>query len=202
MFKIAVLISGGGSNLQSIINAVESENLSARIVKVVADRPAAGLQRAKKYNIPYRLIDRKEFKQTLSDEISKEIPGDTDLIILAGYLSILSRDFIETWTGKIINIHPALLPEFGGKGMYGMNVHRAVINEGRSKSGCTVHFVDSGIDTGEIILQRTVEVKTGDTAEDLQKRVLEQEHILLVESINQIIHKRLSWNRERAGEKN
>ncbi len=192
MFKIAVLISGGGSNLQSIIDAVESGDLSARIVKVIADRPASGLDRARKHGIPHRLINRKEYKQNLSSEIFKEIPSDTDLIVLAGYLSILSSDFIDSWKGKIINIHPALLPDFGGKGMYGMNVHRAVLNAEKTESGCTVHFVDSGIDTGEIILQRKVEVKSGDTPEDLQKRVLGQEHILLVESINQIIQNRLS----------
>ena len=112
--------------------------------------------------------------------------------MLAGYLSILSQDFIKFWKGKIINIHPALLPDFGGKGMYGMNVHKAVIQAGRKESGCTVHYVDTGIDTGEIILQKTVEVKGGDTPEDLQKRILEKEHSLLVESINQIIENSLS----------
>ncbi|MDC7240164.1 MAG: formyltransferase family protein, partial [Spirochaetales bacterium] len=118
------------------------------------------------------------------------IPEDTDLIVLAGYLSILSAEFVEKWKGKIINIHPALLPEFGGKGMYGMNVHRAVLEAGRKKSGCTVHYVDGGVDTGETILQREVPVLPGDSPEDLQKRVLEQEHIALPEAIRKIIEHR------------
>ncbi len=187
MFKIAVLVSGGGSNLQSIIDAIEKKELMAEISIVIADRPAGGLKRAEKHRIPSVLLDRKKYGSDLSQVISDNIPDDTDLIILAGYLSILSRDFIRIWQGKIINIHPALLPDFGGKGMYGMNVHKAVIQAGRTESGCTVHYVDTGIDTGHIILQRTVDVKPDDTPEDLQKRVLDQEHILLVESIAYII---------------
>ena len=187
MFKIAVLVSGGGSNLQSIIDAIEKKELMAEISIVIADRPAGGLKRAETHKIPFRLLDRKEYGKDLSQVISDSIPAGTDLIVLAGYLSILSRDFITKWKGRIINIHPALLPDFGGKGMYGMNVHKAVIQAGRPESGCTVHYVDTGIDTGHIILQRTVDVKPDDSPEDLQKRVLEQEHTLLVESIAHII---------------
>ena len=190
MFKIAVLISGGGSNLQSVINAIEEGRLPAEINMVISDRPAFGLKRAEEHNIPAELIDRKEHKNDLSSLILSRIPEDTDLIVLAGYLSILSTEFIEKWRGKIINIHPALLPDFGGKGMYGMRVHEAVIEAGRTISGCTVHYVDNGIDTGEIIRQRQVDVKPGDSPGDLQKKVLEQEHNLLVESINQIIQSR------------
>ena len=187
MFKIAVLVSGGGSNLQSIIDAIERKELMAEISIIIADREAGGLKRAETHKIPFRLFDRKEYGKDLCQVISDSIPADTDLIVLAGYLSILSRDFIIKWKNKIINIHPALLPDFGGKGMYGMNVHKAVIQAGRSESGCTVHYVDTGIDTGHIILQRTVDVKPDDSPEDLQKRVLEQEHKLLVESIAHII---------------
>lgn len=191
MFKIAVLISGGGSNLQSLMDAVHWDKLKqARIITVISDREAAGLERAAASGIPCSLIDRTVHKADLSDRIMERIPADTDLIVLAGFLSILSSVFVEAWKGRIINIHPALLPDFGGKGMYGMNVHRAVIESGCRKSGCTVHFVDSGVDTGEIILQREVPVKDGDRGEDLQKRVLQQEHLALVEAVGIIIDKR------------
>ncbi len=192
MFRITVLVSGGGSNLQSIIDAIEADEMQAEIAAVIADRPAFGLKRAEDHSIPAILIDRKENKGTLSEKILKVIPEDTDLIVLAGYLSILSKEFIEKWKGRIINIHPSLLPDFGGKGMYGMRVHQAVIEAGRTKSGCTVHYVDTGIDTGDIIGQKEVEVRPEDSPEDLQKRILEKEHILLVESINKIVQKSLS----------
>ena len=194
MFKIAALISGGGSNLQSVIDAIEQGVLPAEIGLVVSDRPAAGLKRAEKHGIPSVLLNRKEYGASLSRAIMEHIPEDTNLIILVGYLSILSADFIERWKGKIINIHPALLPDFGGKGMYGMNVHRAVLKEGRDVSGCTVHYVDSGVDTGDIILQKEVPVLSGDTPEVLQARILEKEHILIVESINKIIENRQQLN--------
>ena len=194
MFKIAALISGGGSNLQSVIDAIEDGSLPARIGIVLSDRPAAGLNRAEKNGIPSLLLNRKEYGPALSQTMMKHIPEDTDLIILAGYLSILSNEFIERWKGKIINIHPALLPEFGGKGMYGMNVHKAVLAAGRKVSGCTVHYVDAGVDTGEIILRKEVPVLSGDTAEILQARVLEKEHELLVESISLIIENRQQIN--------
>ncbi|OQY33793.1 MAG: phosphoribosylglycinamide formyltransferase [Spirochaetaceae bacterium 4572_59] len=187
MFKIAALISGGGSNLQSVIDAIEKKDLPAEIGIVISDREAAGLERAGKYGIPCRLLNRKDYGNTLSDEILKIIPADTDLILLAGYLSILSREFIEKWQRRIINIHPSLLPDFGGKGMYGMKVHQAVLQASRKESGCTVHYVDSGIDTGNILGQKTVPVLPDDTAEQLQNRVLIQEHILVVESIRKII---------------
>ncbi|MDC7232665.1 MAG: phosphoribosylglycinamide formyltransferase [Spirochaetales bacterium] len=190
MFKIAVLISGGGSNLQALIDASNSGFLGSGIITtVISDRQAYGLDRAAAHDIQTWLIDRRAYKGNLSEKIMEKIPRDTDLIVLAGYLSILSSDFVQTWRGKIINIHPALLPDFGGKGMYGMNVHRAVLEAGRDKSGCTVHYVDQGVDTGEIILQKEVPVLEGDSPEDLQKRVLQQEHSALVEAVNLVINK-------------
>jgi len=188
MFKIAVLISGGGSNLQAVIDAVEARRLNAEIGLVIADRPAGGLDRAGRHGIPCCLLNRRELGTDLSREILNRIPDDTDLIVLAGYLSILTAEFTSRWEGRIINIHPALLPEFGGKGMYGMRVHEAVLKAGKTVSGCTVHYVDSGVDTGRIIGQSTVEVLPGDSPGDLQERVLEQEHRLLVDSIERIIN--------------
>lgn len=190
--RIAVLVSGGGSNLQSIIDNIEQGNLNCEISYVIADRKCHGLERAEKHGIKNILLDRKVLKEKLSDEISNVLENDdekTDYIVLAGYLSILSPEFIKKWSRKIINIHPSLLPKFGGKGMYGMNVHRAVIEAKETESGCTIHFVDTGVDTGEIILQIKVPVLTDDTPEVLQKRVLEKEHVLLIEGIKKLLEK-------------
>ena len=188
--RIAVLVSGGGSNLQSIIDNIEKGNLNCEISYVIADRECYGLERAEKHGIKNVLLDRKVLKEKLSDEISNVLENDdekTDYIVLAGYLSILSPEFIKKWSRKIINIHPSLLPKFGGKGMYGMNVHRAVIEAKETESGCTIHFVDTGVDTGEIILQIKVPVFSDDTPEVLQKRVLEKEHVLLIEGIKKLL---------------
>ena len=113
-----------------------------------------------------------------------------DLIVLAGFLSIIDEEFVEKWKGKIINIHPSLLPKFGGPGMYGIKVHEAVLAAGEKESGCTVHYVDNGVDSGEIIFQVKVPVMEGDTAEILQKRILVEEHKLLPKSISKIISER------------
>ncbi len=190
MFSIAVLISGGGTNLQSLIDACSEGRLNARINMVLSDREAYGLNRADKAGIPHALVDRKKYGSDLSNEMNRRIPEDTDLIVLAGYLSILSRDFISSRKGKIINIHPALLPDFGGKGMYGMNVHRAVLAAERKISGCTVHYVDAGVDTGQIILKKEVPVLSGDSPEDLQRRIIEKEHLALVEATALIIEEK------------
>ena len=188
--QIAVFISGSGSNLQSIIDNIENGNLNCEISYVIADRECFGLERAEKHGIKSIMMDKKLFGNKLSDEISAILENDiekTDYIVLAGYLSILSENFINKWNRKIINIHPSLLPKFGGKGMYGMNVHRAVIEAKETESGCTIHFVDTGVDTGEIILQIKVPVLSDDTPEILQKRVLEKEHILLIEGIKKLL---------------
>jgi len=189
VFKIAVLVSGGGSNLQSLIDSVKTAELKAEINIVIADRDSYALTRAADAGIPSCLIDRKEWRGSLSEKIMEQIPDDTDLIVLAGYLSILSEGFIERWRNRVINIHPSLLPDFGGKGMYGMKVHKAVLQAGREQSGCSVHYVDSGVDTGEVIMQKTVAVLPGDTPELLQARILEQEHRLIVEAVGSIIRK-------------
>ena len=188
--RIAVFVSGSGSNLQSIIDNIENGNLNCEISYVIADRECFGLERAEKHGIKSIMLDKKLFGNKLSDEISAILENDiekTDYIVLAGYLSILSENFINKWNRKIINIHPSLLPKFGGKGMYGMNVHRAVIEAKETESGCTIHFVDTGVDTGEIILQIKVPVLSDDTPEILQKRVLEKEHILLIEGIKKLL---------------
>jgi len=191
LLQIAVLISGGGSNLQCLIDSMnKSGNIGFSICSVISDREAAGLQKAEKAGIKTHLVDRKIGRVKLSSQINQILKGKADYIVLAGFLSILEKSFIEDWNRKIINIHPALLPDFGGKGMYGMHVHEAVINSGAKRSGCTVHFVDSGIDTGEIINQMSLHIESGWDADRLQKEVLKLEHILLPETVQMLCGRR------------
>ena len=187
--KIAVFVSGSGSNLQAIIDSIESGKLNCEIAFVIADRPCYALERAEKHNIRSVMLDRKLFGEKLSDEIDMILSdaGEISCIVLAGYLSIISENFVKKWNRKIINMHPSLLPKFGGKGMYGLKVHEAVLKAGEKESGCTVHYVDTGIDTGEPIMSRKVPVLEGDTPEILQKRVLEKEHQLLVKGLEKIL---------------
>ncbi|MEI0620948.1 phosphoribosylglycinamide formyltransferase [Brachyspira pilosicoli] len=177
MFNIAVLISGGGSNLKSLI---DNQKEYYKINVVIADRDCGGLNIARESNIDAVLIDRKEYREKLSKKIDEELKKyNIDLIVLAGYLSIVDSNFISKWKNKIINIHPSLLPKFGGKGMYGMKVHEAVIKNKEKESGCTVHYVTEMVDGGDIIMQNKVDVLEDDTPEILQKRVLVEEHKIL-----------------------
>ena len=177
MFNIAVLISGGGSNLKSLI---DNQKEYYKINVVIADRDCGGLNIAREANIDAVLIDRKEYREKLSKKIDEELKKyNIDLIVLAGYLSIVDSNFISKWKNKIINNHPSLLPKFGGKGMYGMKVHEAVIKNKEKESGCTVHYVTDTIDGGDIIMQNKVDVLEDDTPEILQKRVLVEEHKIL-----------------------
>ncbi len=186
--KIVVLISGSGTNLQSLIDNIHIPENEMEICAVIADRPAGGLQRAQKQNIPTFIIDRKQKKDSWTQDFLKKTDAlQPDLIVLAGFLSILSPAIIRRFEKKIINIHPALLPKYGGKGMYGINVHKAVINAGEKESGCTVHFVDAGVDTGEIILQKKVNVLPDDSPEKLQQRILKEEHKILVEAVKKVL---------------
>ena len=191
MLKIAVLVSGGGSNLQSIINNIKRGYMDCSIEYVIADREGTyGIERAKKAGITSIVFERKTLGN-ISDNIHQIISGRVDYIVLAGFLSILKGDLIEEYNNKIINIHPSLIPSFCGEGMYGINVHKKALDYGVKVSGCSVHFVDKGTDTGPIILQKTVPVLDGDTPESLQSRVLEQEHIALSEAIKLIAENRV-----------
>ncbi len=185
MFKIAVLISGGGTDMQSIIDGIKSGYIkNCSIEAVISDNPNAyGIERAKNEGIATYVVDRKSKLESVSDQILKIIDGKVDLIVLAGFLSILSGDIIEKYNNKIVNIHPSLIPAFCGPGMYGMNVHKKALEYGVKVSGCTVHFVDSGTDTGPIIIQKSVPVYDNDTTEDLQQRILIEEHKALPEAI-------------------
>lgn len=196
MKKIAVFVSGSGSNLQAIIDACESGYIKKGRIEIVFSNKedAYGLQRARNHNIKTLFLDpknyktREEYDKTIAEKMNEL---NIDLICLAGYMRILTEVFIKTFKGKIINIHPSLLPDFGGKGMYGIYVHEAVLKAGVKESGCTVHFVDIGIDTGPIILQKKVPVLDGDNPEILQKRVLEQEHLAYKEAIKLFTEDRL-----------
>ena len=186
MLQIAILISGNGSNLQALINHSRAKGGSYSITAVIADREAEGLKRAKNAGIETFLIDRKIGNKALSAEIHRLLDGRVDLVVLAGFLSILEGSFTERWKRRVINIHPALLPAFGGRRMYGIHVHRAVIQAGVEESGCTVHYVDSGIDSGEIISQMRLKIGANWDANRLQKEVLKIEHRLLPETVERI----------------
>lgn len=185
--RLAVLVSGSGTNLQSVIDAIQSGTLKSQIVCVISNKEKAyGLERARRHHIPAYFIDPKEasYNEKLLERLQKE---KVDLVVLAGYLKIVDPNLIKAYPHRIINIHPSLLPKFGGKGFYGLYVHKAVIEAGEKESGATVHFVDEGVDTGEIILQKRLKVAEDDTPERLQTRILEQiEHTLLVEAIQKL----------------
>ena len=189
MLKIGVLVSGGGTNLQVVIDAIEAGKINAEIVTVVSSKKDAyALERAKKYNIETLWISKKQFdsfekyEDTLIEHFKSRNVG---LIIFAGFMIVLSGRFTDAFKNKIINIHPSLIPTFCGSGFYGIKVHKAALEKGVKVTGATVHFVDSGADTGPIIIQKAVEVKDGDTPEILQKRVMEQaEWIILPEAVD------------------
>jgi len=177
--------------MQSIIDAIESGYIeNAEIVEVISSKPDAyALKRAEKHDIETKIICKNDYKDIgdRMDAICDALDSShTDLVVLAGYLSILTPKLISRYARRIINIHPALLPKYGGKDKYGLNVHKAVIEAGEKESGATVHYVDEGIDTGEIIMQEKVPVLPDDTPETLAARVLEVEHKILPEAIRKI----------------
>lgn len=193
MFKIAVLVSGGGTDLQSIIDAVEAGELNCKIEMVIGSKNGIyALERAEKHNIQTHVVSRKEYGSKQSDKILELTEGKVDLIVLAGYLSILDGEILNKFSNRIINIHPSLIPSFCGPNMYGMKVHEAVIKKGVKYSGCTVHFVNNEVDGGAIILQQVVPVYFEDTAEKVQERILIEEHKILPKAIKLISENKVS----------
>ncbi|SDZ33460.1 formyltetrahydrofolate-dependent phosphoribosylglycinamide formyltransferase [Proteiniborus ethanoligenes] len=185
--KIGVLISGSGTNLQTLIDNINSGDIYGEISVVISNKKDAyGLTRAKNNGIDAVYIDRKnslddiEFNKKIIEELKKR---DVQLVVLAGYLRILSSEFISQFRNRIINIHPSLIPSFCGKGYYGEKVHKAVLDYGAKITGATVHFVDEEADTGPIIFQKSVEISEGDNVETLKNKVLEVEHLLLSEAV-------------------
>ena len=187
MLNIGVLISGGGTNLQAIIDETKSGGINGKVKLVISNKEDAyGLERA-------RLSIIKAVYETDEDKIIGLLKeNNIDLIVLAGYLKIITPKFVDEFRNKIINIHPSLIPSFCGKGYYGEKVHQGVIDYGAKVTGATVHFVDEGADTGAIIMQGTVNVEQDDDAKSLAKRVLEVEHRILKESIRLFCENKLS----------
>jgi len=185
--KLGVLVSGGGSNLQAIIDTSESGYLPAEVVVVISSKEGVyALERAKIHNIPSKVVIPKDFKsqKEYEDALIKILASyDVDLVILAGFIKVLSPHFVKAFQRRIMNIHPSLIPSFCGDGFYGEKVHKAVLDYGVKITGVTVHFVDEGTDTGPIILQRAIYVKESDTPETLAARVLQEEHKIYPEAI-------------------
>ena len=202
--NILVLVSGNGTNLQALIDAEKAGRFKANenangghIAAVVSDRAGVyALERAGKAGIP-ALIEENN-KSLPKTERREELSGrllniarehQAELIVLAGFLSILQGTILDEYAGRIINLHPALLPKYGGDGMYGSKVHEAVLASGDKESGCTVHVVDAGTDTGPVLLQRKVPVLEGDTAESLAERIHREEHVAIVEAVLLMLNK-------------
>ena len=197
MLRLAVLVSGGGTNLQAIMDAIRDGRITnAEIAVVISNNAGAyALERAKKHQVaaecvsPKAYATREEFNEAL---IAKVDSYNLDLIVLAGFLVKIPEAMIEKYRNKIVNIHPSLIPSFCGVGYYGLKVHEAALARGVKLTGATVHFVDEGMDSGPIILQKAVEVLPGDTPEVLQRRVMEQaEWILLPQAIDMIANNKI-----------
>lgn len=190
---LGVLVSDNGSNLQSIIDSTSDGILKglAKVVLVISNNPNAyALKRAKKENIKSVCLERKNFKseESFNNAIFAELQNmKVDIVCLAGYLKLIGQKIIENYRNKILNIHPALLPKFGGKGMYGRHVHEAIIKSGETVSGATVHLVDENYDTGKIIIQKKVKVLNSNTSQDIARKVLAVEHKIYPKAIKILI---------------
>lgn len=198
MLKLAVLVSGGGTNLQAILDAMDSGAITNAEVSVVIsnNKNAYALERAKNHGVealcisPKDYTDRAAFNKAFLEQLDSY---QVDLVVLAGFLVVLPEQMIAQYRNRIINIHPSLIPSFCGKGYYGLAVHEGALARGVKVTGATVHFVDEGTDTGPIILQKAVEVQQGDTPEVLQRRVMEQaEWVILPRAIDLIANGKVS----------
>lgn len=188
MIKIGALVSGGGTNLQAIMDAIDTQGIDAKVVTVVSNKDSAyALERAEKRGIESVVISKKSFDKNVEYEkalIKHFNDRDVDLIVLAGFMVILGKTFVDAFENRIMNIHPALIPSFCGEGFYGLHVHEAVLRAGVKVTGATVHFVTADCDAGPIIMQKAVYVEDDDTPEILQKRVMEQaEWVIFPEAV-------------------
>ena len=192
MLKVTVLVSGGGTNLQAILDAMDRKEIkNAEISAVISNNPGAyALERARLHGLPALCIYPKEYetREAFHEALLKALKdSEADLVVLAGCLVVIPESIIREYKGRMINIHPSLIPSFCGKGYYGLKVHEEALKRGVKVTGATVHFVDEGTDTGPILLQKAVEVKDGDTPEVLQRRVMEEaEWILLPKAIHML----------------
>ena len=198
MLKLAVLVSGGGTNLQAIIDAISAGKITNACISVVISNNvnAYALERARAHGIEALCISPKDFesREAFNQAFLEKLNSyNVDLVVLAGFLVGLPEMMIKEYENRIVNIHPSLIPSFCGKGFYGLKVHEGVLARGVKVTGATVHFVDEGTDTGPIILQKAVEVKQGDTPEVLQRRVMEQaEWVILPKAIDLIANGKVS----------
>lgn len=196
--RLGVLLSGGGRTLENICDHIAAGQLAATVAVVVSSRPGAyGIERARQAGVPVRIVDRRavtaqEFDEAVTGALAA---AEVDLVCMAGFLSLWRIP--PRFQGRVMNIHPALLPDFGGKGYYGHHVHEAVLAAGCTESGCTVHFCDNQYDHGPIILQRRVPVLPNDTADTLAGRVFEQECVAYPEAIRLFAEGKLQIDRER-----
>lgn len=197
MLKMAVLVSGGGTNLQAIIDAIDSGRITNAEISVVISNNAGAyaLERAKKHGIQARCISPRQFEDrtAFNEALLAAIQSfQVDLVVLAGCLVVIPEIMVKAYPNRIINIHPALLPSFGGTGYYGLKVHEAALARGVKVTGATVHFVDEGTDTGPIILQKAVEIREDDTPQSLQRRVMEEaEWVIMPQAIDMIANDRI-----------
>lgn len=182
-FKIVVCASGGGGNFQAMINS--ATELEIEIILLITDRECGAVNRAKSNSIPYLTLNNLT-KTEFALALNQAIPNNTDLIVLAGFMPIIPKSICDKWHNKIINTHPSLLPKYGGKGMYGVKVHEAVIQAHEKITGCTVHYVNEKIDSGAIILQKTIIVDHNETPWQLGGRVFQEENKLLINAIKLI----------------
>ena len=195
--KIAVFVSGGGTNLQALIDAAKRGEIpSSEIALVLASNDKAyALTRAAENNIPSAVVKRKDYESQIAyEEAVKAVLTENgiDMIVLAGFMTILSENFTSAYPKRIVNVHPSLIPSFCGEGFYGLRVHEAALEYGVKVTGATVHYVNEIPDGGEIILQKAVEILEGDTAEVLQKRVMEQAEWILLPQAVELVAKKLS----------
>ena len=192
MLRVGVIVSGGGTNLQAILDAIDSGKITnAKVEVVISNNPGAyALERARNHGIEAVCISPKSFENRAAFNeafLKKTDEYNLDLIVLAGFLVTIPEEMIRKYRNKIINIHPSLIPSFCGVGYYGLKVHEAALARGVKVTGATVHYVDEGVDSGPILLQKAVEVQPGDTPQVLQRRVMEQaEWIILPEAVNKI----------------
>ena len=198
MLKLAVLVSGGGTNLQAIMDSIDDGRITGARIQVVIsnNKNAYALTRAKEAGIPARCISPKDYenREAFNDALLEAlVESGADLVVLAGCLVVIPEKIVERFENRIINIHPSLIPSFCGKDYYGLKVHEGVLARGVKVTGATVHFVDKGTDTGPIILQKAVEVQDGDTPEILQRRVMEEaEWVIMPQAIDLIANGRIT----------
>ena len=202
MLKVAVLVSGGGTNLQAILDAIDEGRITnARIDVVISNNPGAyALERAKGHGIEALCISPKDYesREVFNEAFLAKLDSyQVDLVVLAGFLSILCKDMVEAYPNRIINVHPSLIPSFCGKGFYGLKVHQAALDYGVKVTGATVHYVNEVTDGGSIILQKAVYIEPDDTPETLQRRVMEQAEWELLPKATAMVCQRIQEEKDR-----